>query len=119
MNIGHGKLLMLYERGKGVNKELFDRLKAMKEFTKDTFMKDSVLLEKSMKLDDLEGGLKFDIYRMNIFTIPECKPSALITVLLTNLGQIETFEEGDIIKFHRNLYSHQALLTGKKHKEKF
>ena len=110
---------MLYEKNRGINKELFDRLTAIKVLTKDTFMKDSILLEKSTKLDDLENDLKFDIYRMNIFAIPECQPTALVPVLKFNLSQIETLEEGDIIRFERKMYSHQALLTGKKHKEKF
>lgn len=110
---GHGKLLVLYEKGKGINSELFDKLMSIKSLTKEVLMRESNLIEGATKLENLEKELIFDLYILNILNIKECQPNELIKILRFNLNQIETLEEGDIIKFERGLYSHQALLTGK------
>ena len=60
-------------------------------------------------LDEKEH-LEFFIYRLNLFEVDNLKE--FIETNKSNLEQLHALDEGDIISFQRNLYTHHAILTG-------
>lgn len=109
---GNERLLILYEKGKSVNREIFVKLASITNLNKHKLITDPAIDALSTHFDELPTELLFDIYQMNVFEIKQCSLRTLFDVLKHNLSQIETLEDGDIIKFERGLYSHHGLLTG-------
>lgn len=78
---------------------------------KKLLMNDSVVAQYSTSIFELPNELYCDVYEMNLFEIKSSSPNSILQVLKHNLSIIDTLEEGDVVKFERGLYSHQALLT--------
>lgn len=109
--LGNKQALVLYERGRGVDKNVFDRLGSMKTLDKKLLTTDGEIGKSLTNLEHLPIEALYDVYFMNVFEIKECTLKALFDTIKHNLTQLETLEEGDVIKFERTLYSHQGLLT--------
>lgn len=110
-------MLILFEKGKGVNQQNFDKLIRILNLTPEKLKNDLDVKESATKLDVfLVENLSFDIYLLNIFDIcqkEKIKPRNFIETLKYNLNQCETLDEGDIVAFDRTIYSHHAIVTGR------
>lgn len=107
----------MYEKERGIDKPLFDKLASIKNISRDTLKNENTFNEKAIDFGELANAddLEFDLYRMNVFEICQresIKPNGLFEVLKFNLSQIDNLEEGDIVRFERGWYSHHALVTG-------
>jgi hypothetical protein len=115
---GNDSLLVLYEKGKGINEQNFAKLiRIVDNLTAEKLKNDLDVKASAIKLNTLlSENACFDIYSLNIFEMclkEKIKPKELIETLKKNLKQCESLEEGDIVAFQRGLYSHHAIITGK------
>jgi hypothetical protein len=124
--IGNQNLLVLFEKGKGVAREVFAKLSKLKPLEKtrlateaaDSFESKWRIDMKKVKLDGASpwDEVEFFLYNVNLFDTSlsnKIKPDELLETIRFNLAHIEHLEEGDIVAFDRGWYQHHAVLTGK------
>lgn len=123
--LGNETLLVLYEKGKGTNVAVFEKLKNIKPLTKESLTKSvsSESFSDSENRIDLKNlsdqvylapHMEYFIYAINLFDTSSAnsvKAEQTLDVLKYNLDQIESLDEGDVIAFERSFYEHHALLT--------
>jgi hypothetical protein len=112
--LGNGSFCILYEKRKGIKKELFDKLLGIKSLFTQTNLID-MFKNDAENLGNFPESHEFNIYEINLFETPDknkIKLMDLIKVIEHNLKQIDVLEEGDIVAFERAFYSHHAILTG-------
>jgi hypothetical protein len=127
--IGNQILLVLFEKGKSVEREVFAKLSELKPLEKVKLFSvssDAAKIFESKWLINIVGGIwekespwgevEFYLYNVNIFGTSlsnKIKPDELLETIRLNLAHIEHLEEGDIVAFDRGWYQHHAVLTGK------
>ena len=118
--VGNQNLLILFEKGKGVNKAAFEALSKLKPLNKQTISDEKfdpklVIEMGNVKAEDSSWNeIEFFLYKTNLVdtsTSNKVKPEEFLETLKFNLAHVEHLEEGDIIAFDRSFYQHHAVLT--------
>ncbi len=126
--LGNQLLLILFEKGKGVINDNFQKLKQIKPLEKSSLIRETD--DASANFDpkwliDMNGvksenpsqwdQVEFFLYNVNLFETSlnnNVKPDEFLETIRFNLAHIEHLEEGDIVAFDRGWYQHHAVLTG-------
>jgi hypothetical protein len=119
MFVGGGNILLMFEKGKGVIQEAFDKLEHLHSIDKTSLQALNSNLLMKMDVETFQeatwNDIEFFLYNVNIIEMckkNKVKPTDFLKNLKFSFSQIEHFVEGDVVSFERGLYHHHAVLTG-------
>jgi len=106
LNLGNGKIIIIYEHEKGSHDTNLMNLINFLRPNKRNF--DFIGIPNIQNESEFKLSNK-SIYKVNLFKTSEMSAAEYLVMLSKNFKAMATFEEGDIIAFDRALYSHMGI----------